>query len=392
MQDNWQGFLALGILVLGVYVLMLRGQLQTWQRRAKRIEDADRYFSDAKREADGILADARKAQAHLDSLLSKTIRSYPWVAKIHGDLIAAEADMLAGSLRRKQRPALRAAEQVQAFKQEARDRIQRAKYGEYKATVYEGVFPFLADLFEGAEVTELVAPTAPPSDSDDPAKFYLTQGEYDSLSSSAKNQLALDRYIERRKSSWEIGRDFERYVGFRYERLGYDVEYHGALRGLEDLGRDLIARKPNETLIIQCKYWSQWKDVHENAVFQLFGSTVDFAFENKLLEPDENAISALKRHGVRPVFVTSTKMSARAVAACEALSIEPKTDVRFDTRYPRIKCNVGKNERLYHLPFDQQYDRVKIEPAKGEFYALTTAEAEAKGFRRAFRWRPSAIS
>jgi len=42
-------------------------------------------------------------------------------------------------------------------------------------------------------------------------------------------------------------------------------------------------------------------------------------------------------------------------------------------------------EKIYHLPFDQQYDNTKIFE-KGEFYCRTTEEAERKGFRRAFRW------
>jgi hypothetical protein len=52
-----------------------------------------------------------------------------------------------------------------------------------------------------------------------------------------------------------------------------------------------------------------------------------------------------------------------------------------------IKCNINQSskEKIYHLPFDQQYDRTKIIPSSGEFYAATVAEAEKKGFRRAFR-------
>lgn len=57
-------------------------------------------------------------------------------------------------------------------------------------------------------------------------------------------------------------------------------------------------------------------------------------------------------------------------------------------RYPIIKCNVSlrDREKIYHLPFDQQYDRTLIE-YKHECYVETVAEAEALGFRRAFRWR-----
>ena len=57
--------------------------------------------------------------------------------------------------------------------------------------------------------------------------------------------------------------------------------------------------------------------------------------------------------------------------------------------FPRIKCNISgrDSEKIYHLPFDQQYDRTVIEPHKGEFFAYTVKEAEEAGFRRAFRHR-----
>ena len=53
-----------------------------------------------------------------------------------------------------------------------------------------------------------------------------------------------------------------------------------------------------------------------------------------------------------------------------------------------IKCNINEknNGKIYHLPFDQQYDNVKIDK-EGEFFAMTVQEAEEAGFRRAKRWR-----
>ncbi len=57
--------------------------------------------------------------------------------------------------------------------------------------------------------------------------------------------------------------------------------------------------------------------------------------------------------------------------------------------YPCIKCNIGRSEsgetKIYHLPFDQQYDATKIKN-RGEFYAMTVKEAEDAGFRRTFKW------
>jgi hypothetical protein len=37
------------------------------------------------------------------------------------------------------------------------------------------------------------------------------------------------------------------------------------------------------------------------------------------------------------------------------------------------------------LPFDQQYDTTVIEPERGESFVATVDEAEALGFRRAWR-------
>jgi hypothetical protein len=93
---------------------------------------------------------------------------------------------------------------------------------------------------------------------------------------------------------------------------------------------------------------------------------------------------------VRAVFVTSTRLSERAQEFADFLGIETEVERKYDRDYPMIKCNVGGEEKIYHLPFDQQYDNVVIEQEKGEYYVRTTAEAEAKGFRRAYRWRGDA--
>jgi hypothetical protein len=50
-------------------------------------------------------------------------------------------------------------------------------------------------------------------------------------------------------------------------------------------------------------------------------------------------------------------------------------------------------EKIYHLPFDQQYDKTIIIKNSGEFYAKDVKEAVSKGFRRAFRYmgQPTSI-
>ena len=194
------------------------------------------------------------------------------------------------------------------------------------------------------------------------------------MSDAQKFQLALDRYCKKHKTNVEIGRCYERYIGYLYEMKGWKVYYQGAIKQFEDFGRDLICKKGASVEIVQCKYWSRYRLIREKHIFQLFGT----CFLYKLTAGQPNAV---------PVFATNIELSSDAKAVADGIGVQIFHKGLAD--YPMIKCNVntGNGSRIYHLPFDQQYDRVVIEPEKGEFYARTIKEAEAKGFRRAHRWR-----
>jgi hypothetical protein len=204
----------------------------------------------------------------------------------------------------------------------------------------------------------------------------VTSAEYERLSSAERNQLALDRYWQKKKSSWELGRDYERFTGYQYEMDGWGVSYQGIVEGLADLGRDLVAVKDNRVEIVQCKYWSKDKVIHEKHIFQLYGTLVAFRIDHP--EPKD----------VCPVFITSTSLSDRAKQFAEALRVRVFERRPFE-RYPCIKCNISRRDatKIYHLPFDQQYDRTLVEQERLERYVATAEEAEKLGFRRAFRWR-----
>jgi hypothetical protein len=153
----------------------------------------------------------------------------------------------------------------------------------------------------------------------------------------------------------------------------------------------LIAKKDNQSLIIQCKYWAKHKTIHEKYVYQLFGTTVEFFIDKETISCNnhyEKFNQSLKNESIKPVFVTSIGLSETALKVADILSVEVRQNVPLND-YPQIKCNVSTttNEKIYHLPFDQQYDKVIIEPEKGEFYAKTVKEAEKMGFRRSYKWR-----
>jgi putative intracellular protease/amidase len=73
------------------------------------------------------------------------------------------------------------------------------------------------------------------------------------------------------------------YVGYKYQLKGYDVSYHGIEKGMEDLGRDLVMTKKGQTLIVQCKYWSNEKVIREKHILQLYGTYICYCIENHLL-------------------------------------------------------------------------------------------------------------
>ena len=125
--------------------------------------------------------------------------------------------------------------------------------------------------FNSDELIKSIYTSNNAAEEEDPVSFYITKSEFENLSPCERNQRALDRYWKRDKDPWQIGRDYERYIGHLYELKGYKVEYHGIERVKEDLGRDLICINGNVIEIVQCKYWSSQKGipVRENHITQL---------------------------------------------------------------------------------------------------------------------------
>ena len=250
----------------------------------------------------------------------------------------------------------------------------------YKGIIdfYEHQYPYLKELREiecELDLEEQVGYSE--SERKDESHYFLTPDEYRSKSSVERNQLALDRYKKRTLSKWEIGKMYERYIGFLKEEEGYSVDYDGIKYRLEDRGRDLICTKGDEIQIIQCKMWSLSKHIYENSIFQFFG-TVYYARE------EERKQNPFAPRNVRGLFYTTTDLSDYALKAAQEIGIEIVKE-KMNKDYPCIKCNINNGEKIYHLPFDQQYDHTIIKANTGEFYASTCAEAESKGFRRALR-------
>lgn len=352
------------------------------------------YYDEVKQELINLLSDFNKASEKFDVSFKKLEEQkhgviqlakerqvgFPWLAKAYSDFFELQDKNIIDFLYYKKHSAVSASVIVKEQSRLRREAQKEAKIAKYLVEYYENIAPFLLDLKEEVDIAteeerELLKEYSE-EELQDETTHYLTKEEYRKLPTVQRNQMALDRFWKRPKSKWLIGRLYERYVGYLYEKDGYNVEYVGIFKGFEDLGRDLICKKGNDFIVIQCKNWAEFRTIYEKHVFQFFGTVFQYKDENK----DKN---------VKSIFYTSTKLSDLARRFAQELSIGLKENFKFDKEYPCIKCNISKVDgtKIYHLPFDQQYDNTKIENDRGEFYCKTVKEAEDAGFRRAFKYK-----
>lgn len=347
------------------------------------IGDAESLKIESQRTAVELQKAALKSDEEaLNMLFKEKTQGFPWLAAAYADYQQLKLSKLADYLEYKKHPAKKSADEIRRISGQLRVKDTLYKTIKYQLDYYENLFPWLIE-FKEEDIDDLLIETlqqhAEGAEVDDgsydQARKWLTKPEYDALPSVEKYQKALDRYRTKKKSKWEIGRDYERYIGYLYESQGFSVYYQGIVEGFADLGRDLICSKGNEVKLVQCKHWSKEKQIHEKHIFQLYGTLIAYKMDHPLQD-------------VSGCFTTSTNLSEQATKYSNYLKIDVKENFPLD-KYPCIKCNISRKDgsKIYHLPFDQQYDKTVIEQERNECYVFTVAEAEELGYRRAFRWR-----
>ncbi len=355
-------------------------------------EDAKIIRLLARKEADA-------AEKLIETLKNNTSNiTIKWLASCFSEYADVILDETARWLEHKRLPAKQAAEDIRTANAARREAVKEAFAFRLRCEYYEREFPFLKDVIDDGNdsLVEEQYWDGPGSweDQDDESARWLSQKDFRSKTPAERAQLALDRWMASRKTAWEAGVEYEDYIGFRYEDNGWKVEYKGMTDGRADLGRDLICRKGNTIHIVQCKRWRNDTGIllHENVIFQLLGSTLEYALENNCrmgklkVGGDPNLLALDFSDEVVPVLVTTAKLSETAEKFAEALGVVVRV-VEFDAAFPRIKCNISPNGNIYHLPFDQQYARVRLtKPKEGRVH--TVQEAVAAGFRRAMRHKP----
>jgi hypothetical protein len=350
------------------------------------------------KETKKTLDELKNLQSDIDKIIAEKSKGFPWLADRIAEYYELRDLSVAEYLEKKFRPAQSTADRVRELAKEKRILRKEFLIAKNFVNYYENLFPWLTD-YVGENLDDLIRQiedSEKTSESEeDPVFQFVPKAEYNKLSEGERNQIALDRYFASRKHPWEIGRDYERYIGYLYEMEGYDVKYQGIEKGLEDLGRDLICKKNGIVDIIQCKYWAQHKTIHEKHINQLFGTSIKYYIDFIANEKKKSQLSLypelLKEGNIKATFITSTRLSETAMQFAQALGINIKENFGMK-KYPVIKCNISANgNKIYHLPFDQQYDNTKISK-NGECYVMTVNEAERLGFRRAWKWQDSGIN
>jgi hypothetical protein len=360
----------------------------------KKLEELEKNVVSLNQENKELLNIIDAREKALQNIIAEKSKAFPWLAEAIAEFYKYQDFEIAKYLETKKHPAFKKADAVREVALENRLLRKQIKIAKNFVTYYETIFPWINEYI-GEDLDDLLESIAQTEKQDseeesDPVLKFIPKAEYEKLSPADRNQKALDRYLSSRKKAYEIGRDYERYIGYLYEIEGFKVEYMGIEKGLEDLGRDLICLKGNEIEIVQCKCWASHKTIHEKHINQLYGTAVKYFIDHKQIISSKKSLTLfpdlISSGQIKATFVTSTKLSDTAKKFADALGIKVIEEKSLE-KYPVIKCNIASNgDKIYHLPFDQQYDKTLIKN-NGEFYAATVKDAENKGFRRAFRWR-----
>lgn len=303
------------------------------------------------------------------------------ITSLYSDFLTLQFDISEKYLKNKKHPAFTEAMRINELKKETRSYIEQFKIMQYKYEELLALFPELNDYvedFDSIKELENAKNLNQFVEEYDKVRDYISKEDYLKLSESQRNQLALERYIKSDKSKWQIGRDYELYIGHLFRQKGWKVWNFGIEKKLEDLGCDIIVVKDNLVQIVQCKRWREDRQIHEKHIIHLYGTYILLKCNYK-----EILNLGLFNETVKAWFISTHKVTEKAQEIAKLLDIGLQT-VEF-SEFPRIKCNINNENKIYHLPFDQQYDTAKIENV-GEFYAWTVKDAEKAGFRRAFKW------
>ena len=238
MRDGGIPIVVILLIALAIAILIARSYFKKVEFEKSRLASATKtnenlysQLSDLKKDRAATIAtkDAEIAQkSHLVEGLTKIIdqrkSQFPWLASAIADFYALISERDAKYLENKSHPATRSAEVVREYGKKQRDAIRESRLMRYRVECYGKIFPWISD-YVGDDVPDAAVDVSgvEHDQEDDVAKYWLSKADYERLPTVEKYQKALDNWKRRKRSNWEIGRDYERNVGYVYETQGYEI-------------------------------------------------------------------------------------------------------------------------------------------------------------------------
>lgn len=155
-------------------------------------------------------------------------------------------------------------------------------------------------------------------------------------------------------SNAELGRFYERYIGYLYEQENYRVSYNGIITGEKDACRDLICwnEEKNQTLVIQTKCWSKKRPIRKDIVSQIYNSA------------KVHSVEAYINEKTIPMIITSSWLDKEAKALAKELGVQYRENVKLDKNYPLVK----RKGDYYYLPFEVGGSKIYDQLSDVEYY------------------------
>ena len=177
----------------------------------------------------------------------------------------------------------------------------------------------------------------------------------------------------RAENKWKYGRDYERYIGYLFEREGFSVIYNGATKGSSDGGIDLFCFKDGIVYPIQCKRWKNKVDENE---IDKFVRAVKYFKRNRSFYDIPLCYSK-----VVPIFYTTNGYTDYARWKARDVDVICRVQ-KFNSirEYPAVKCTSLNGRKVYYLPFDRDFDSVHVGVYRGGCFKFSVLDAEHAGF------------
>ena len=168
---------------------------------------------------------------YIEIVAKEKSKGFPWLSDAYAEYFYLQALKEADYLDNKKHHAPISANKVREIARKRRIIEKKLRIAQGIINYYQDLFPFLEDLLGETEDEMLIYILSrnieePIKDVGeigvDPVKIYLShlsKEEYQKLSSTERNQLALDRYWTKHKSKWQLGKDYERYIGYLFESI-----------------------------------------------------------------------------------------------------------------------------------------------------------------------------